>query len=150
MIDINLLAVDRFESLLSCYEREQYFEEAGLPPRTVTMVNHDRAYDNMLRTIRIVEQRGLADRMRVFKRGYAIERPELKHISGDRRYQSVADCIVTERAKNRIELLNNPECFMARIEALKEKTHEDVRMKKLEELEEQFKKEMERSAKRVK
>ena len=149
-VDINVLAVDRFESLLSCYEREQYFQDVGLPPRTVTMVNHDRAYDNMLNTIRIIEQKGLADRMRVFRRGYTIERPDLVHISGDGRYASVVDCIIAQRCKNRKEILHNPEEYLGRLEVLKEKSNEDVRLRKLEELEKQFREEMEKSARRVK
>lgn len=43
-IEIDILAVDRFESLLSSYEREQYFIESNLPPRAVTAKNHDRAH----------------------------------------------------------------------------------------------------------
>ena len=51
-IEINVLAVDRFESLLSCYEREQYFRESDLPPRVVTPQNHDYAYHKLLETLR--------------------------------------------------------------------------------------------------
>ena len=61
-IDINALAVHRYESLLSSYEREQSFIEEGLPPRAVTAENHDRAYKNMIETIRILENKKLYDR----------------------------------------------------------------------------------------
>lgn len=142
-VDVNILAVDRFESLLSCYEREQYFKEVGLPPRTVTMVNHDRAYKNLLDTVHLVEQKKLADRIRVFKRGYIMERPELVYISGDRKYSNVAECIVTERMNNRRQILSIPEEYLERIGALKQKAgDDDIQMRKLEELETQFVNEM--------
>lgn len=120
-IDINILAVDRFESLLSCYEREQYFREAGLPPRVVTMENHDNAYEKLLETVRQVESKKLFDKIRVFKRGYSPEKPELVYINGDNRYVSAVEAIVAERAKNRQELLKNPEKYNQRIEELRKR-----------------------------
>lgn len=118
-IDINVLAVDKFESLLSCYEREQYFRESGLPPRVVTQENHDIAYEKMLQTIRIIEDKKLFDRIRVFKRGYSPERPELVYVNGDKRYPSAVSAIIAERAKNRQELLRYPEQYFERIEDLR-------------------------------
>ncbi len=146
-IEINILAVDKFESILSCYEREQYFREAGLPPRVVTMENHDRAYINMLETIRTVEGRGLFNRIRVFKRGYLPDRPELVYINGDGKYAGTIEAINTERAKNRKELLSNPEQYMKRIESLRERIRNNGikrQLTKLEELEDMFNSEVEK------
>ena len=50
-VEISALAVDRYESLLSCYEREQFFIENGLPPRVVQPKYHDSSYEKMLETI---------------------------------------------------------------------------------------------------
>lgn len=145
-IDINILAVDRFESLLSCFEREQYFRESGLPPRVVTQENHDYAYEKMLETVRNVENRNLFDRIRVFKRGYSINRPELVYINGDNKYRSTVEAIIAERHKNRQELLRNPEDYLLRIHGLKErvqKTGIDTQLTRIERLEDEFKKEIE-------
>ena len=118
-IEINVLAVDRFESYLSSLEREQYFRESHLSPRVVTLNNHDYAYNKMLDTLRIIESRRMFDRCRVFKRGYSVNRPELVHISGDGKYQSVVEAVIAERNKNRKELLREPQKFYERIEKLR-------------------------------
>ncbi|MBR6034089.1 MAG: zeta toxin family protein [Clostridia bacterium] len=121
-IDINILAVNRFESLLSCFEREEFFMEKGLPPRAVTIENHDRAYDRMLETIGIVENRGLFDQMRVFRRGYIEQSPpQLIYSAGDPRYPSVAEAIRNERAMQEVELFRRPELYLARIADLRRK-----------------------------
>lgn len=120
-IDINVLAVDKYESYLSALEREQYFRENDLPPRVVTLKNHDYAYDKMLDTIRIIESKKLYDKCRVFKRGYSYNRPELVHVNGDGKYSSVVEAVIAERNKNRKELLNKPEEYFARIEDLRKR-----------------------------
>ncbi len=144
-IEINILAVDKFESIISCYEREQYFREAGLPPRVVTMENHDRAYINMLETIKAVESRGLFNRIRVFKRGYSPDRPELIYVNGDGKYAGTVDAVTAERARNRKELLSNPEQYIERIERLRERINNNgikQQLTRLEELEDMFNEEV--------
>lgn len=146
-IDINILAVDRFESLLSCYEREQYFRESGLPPRVVTVENHDNAYENILETVRAIENKALFDRIRVFKRGYSPDRPELVYVNGDNRYTSSVEAIIAERARNRQELLRNPERYMQRIENLRQRIEKNgikQQEERLNNLEKMFKNELEK------
>lgn len=150
-IDINVLAVDRFESLLSCYEREQYFRENGLPPRVVTPQNHDYAYEKQLETLRMIEQKGLFDSMRVFKRGYLIERPELVYVNGDKRYPSAVSAVIAERNRNRSDLLRNPETYFSRIQSLRERVERDGIPEQLERigmLETQFREELSRQEER--
>lgn len=117
-IEINTMAVNRYESILSCFEREQDLDEMHLPPRVVTIENHDKAYKNMLDTIAIIEREKLYDKMRVFKRGYVESKPELIYVAGDDRFQSVVDVIKEERLKQEIELFNNPATYFDRIEKL--------------------------------
>ena len=62
-IEVNVLAVNRFESILSCFERELFFIENGLPPRAVTIENHDRSYAQMLETVDFVEKRNIYERI---------------------------------------------------------------------------------------
>ena len=137
-IEINILAVDRFESLLSSYEREQYFIEAGLPPRAVTPENHDRAYYNLLKTVEEIEKRKLFDRMRIFRRGYTELQPELVHIVGDGRYPNAVECIKQTRYCERKKLLANAEAYKRRIEILREKVKTQIQLEKIDRLEEEF------------
>lgn len=137
-IEIDILAVDRFESLLSSYEREQYFIESNLPPRAVTAENHDRGYYNLLETVQQVEDKKLYDKIRVFKRGYTETTPELVHIAGDGRYPSVVECIKQTRHNERKKLLSNSEEYLKRIEILKGKVKTKIQMDKIIELEKEF------------
>lgn len=137
-IEIDILAVDRFESLLSSYEREQYFIEAGLPPRGVVPEYHDRAYYNLLKTVEEVEKRGLYNRINVFKRGSVELQPELVHTSGDGRYPSAAECIREARASDRKNILRNQANYRARIQALRDRIKTQVQIDKLDRLEKEF------------
>lgn len=144
-IDINVLAVDRFESLLSCYEREQYFRDNNLPPRVVTPKNHDYAYYKMLDTLSKVENGVLCDRIRVFKRGKLVDKPELVFSTGDERYSSSVEAVVIERAKNRQKLLKESDKYLKRIQELREKVSINginEQLEKLDKLEIEFKEEI--------
>lgn len=118
-VEINVLAVNRFESLLSCFDREQYFDENGLPPRAVTIENHDYAYEKMLQTVDEVEKRKLFNRMRVFRRGYVEEKPELIYIAGDRRFSSASEAIRHERRRQELELFRDPADYLRKLNELK-------------------------------
>ena len=120
-IEINILAVNRYESLLSCFEREQFFQQNNLPPRAVTIENHDDSYEKMLKTINIVEQRKLFDKMKVYRRGYIEDKPELIYVAGNKRFPSTAEAVKHERRMQEITLFNDPEPFLKRINNLKKK-----------------------------
>lgn len=146
-VELNVLAVDRFESYLSAQEREQYFRERNLPPRVVILKNHDYAYEKMLDTLRIIESKRLFDRARVFKRGYAFNKPELVHIDGDGKYSSIVEAVIIERNKNRQELLRNPEKYYERIDKLRKRVEKEGiqdQIKRLDELKELFDMELEK------
>lgn len=150
-IDVNVLAVHRFESLLSSYEREQYdFIEHNLPPRAVTAPNHDRAYNNMINTIRNIEGRKLSDNIRVFKRGKEEEQPEVIYETGSKKYPSAVEAILQEREKNRVQILSNPEVYRQRIAKLKQRVSQNknvanaqIQIVKIEELEQEFEQDLE-------
>lgn len=143
-IEIDILAVDRFESLLSSYEREQYFIESNLPPRAVTAENHDRAYFNLLKTTQEVENRGLYDTMRVFKRGKSETEPELVYVSGEKQYPSITECIRQVRISERKRMLEKPEAFLQRIENLKQRIKTEVQRQKIDQLEKEVIEELEK------
>ena len=147
-VEIDVLAVNRFESLLSCFDREQYFVEHGLPPRAVTKENHDRAYNNMLLTIDEIEDRKLYDAIKVYRRGYIEEQPELFYISGDPRFQRVSDAIRHERNKQQKELFENPGAYITKMNSLKERVAKGNNLslkKRLGDLEKEFYQELERN-----
>lgn len=150
-IDINVLAVHRYESLLSSYEREQSFIEKGLPPRAVTAENHDRAYNNMVETIKIIEEKKLYDRIRVFRRGKKEGEPEKVFETGDDKYPSVTEAILQERNKNKKEILENAQNYLARIQQLlariqknENKANAEIQVKKIEQLKAEFLAELEK------
>lgn len=142
-VDINILAVHRYESLLSSYEREQYFIENNLPPRVVTAENHDRAYNNILNTVKIIEQNKMFDNMRVFKRGKIEQKPILVYSYGDMQYQDTIQAIVIEREKDKQRLFANSNNYLERIQTLKNRISKNrndsqIQMEKLIKLEEEF------------
>ena len=144
-IDINVLAVSRFESLLSSYEREQTFIEKSLPPRAVTAENHDRAYNNMLETIRQIEQKRLYDRIRVFKRGREEGKPQLVFQTGQKKYPSVVEAVLQEREKDKNRKISHAEEYLSRIQQLKDRVmknknqaNAEILLRKIEELEQEF------------
>jgi len=72
-----------------------------------------------LGTLKAVENKKLFDRIRVFKRGYSLDRPELIYINGDNRYAGAVEAVIAERTRNRRELLSNPEAYLERIKNLR-------------------------------
>lgn len=152
-VELNILAVDRFESYLSAQEREQYFRESNLPPRVVILKNHDYAYEKLIETLRIIESKNLYDRARVFRRGYSFNKPDLVHVSGDGRYSSIVEAVIAERNKNRQEILRNPEAYYDRIEALRKRIEKNGipdQISRLDELKELFDLELEKERKKDK
>jgi len=155
-IEINILAVHRYESLLSAYEREFELVEQDLPARAVTAKNHDYSYEKMLENIEEVEKRKIANKMRVFKRGYVKSKPELVYKSGDTKYRSTAEAVRCEREKNKMELMSNSEAYLDRIAILRKKIkskisrdgdfpNSDVLLDKIDAIEKEFIKDIEKS-----
>ena len=121
-IEINLMAVDSLESMLSTMERYYYhMVELGLPPRNVEKKWHDLAYTGMLETLQEVEDRGMFDRIRIFTRGKEERHPNLIFSkSRDDRGISAVETLKLARQAERRRLLQNPENFRERIARLKE------------------------------
>ena len=93
----------------------------------------------------VVEKKNLFDTIRVFRRGYLIDKPELICISGDGKYSSAVEAVSVERLKDRNELLRNPEMYLKRIEALRKRISKNginAQLDRLEKLENEFNKEV--------
>ena len=138
-IQINVLAVDRFESLLSAHEREQDLRERNIAPRGVTAENHDNVYDSMLNTIQEAQNLKLVNTVRVYKRGKVENEPELIYTSGDDTYPNAVECIKKVRFEERKKLFRNSDKYLERIERLKARVDNENLMQRIEELEEEFK-----------
>ena len=137
-VEVDVLAVDRFESLLSSYEREQGFIESNLPPRAVTAENHDRAYNRMLETLQQIDDKNLYDKIRVFKRGKTETTPELVYTSGDKTYPNAVECIKQTRNEERKRIFKNSDEYLKRIESLKARVKTKIQMDKIINLEQEF------------
>ena len=152
-IDINIMAVHRFESLLSCYEREYKNIEDGLTPRAVTAYNHDNSYYKALETIQEIEKRGLYDRIRVFKRGKEMFKPQMVYCveSATLPMSNIKQVIENQREMNKQQILEDADTYLDRICILKDKVKEignTVLLDKIEVLENEFLTELEQFNKR--
>ena len=147
-IEINVLAVHKFESLLSSYEREQYFVESNLTPRAVTLENHDYSYNKMLDTLKQIEENKLFDKIRVFKRGRIETEPELVYISTGENFSDIAKVVEKVREEEKEKLLKSPQNYLNRINALKSKHPSQNLLARLERLEQEFMIELEKEKNR--
>lgn len=71
-VDINIMAVDKYESFLACTERDIKLMELGFDPRPVARANHDRMYSPLLQELIEIQKRGLSTRISVFTRGVSL------------------------------------------------------------------------------
>ena len=120
-VELNVMAVNKYESFLSCIERDIKLLELGYDPRPVARINHDRMYESFLQEIQEIEKRKLASSINVFVRGNTLSRSELVYTTGDPRYVSALEAIISERDKNRRDVLRNSTEYLARIEEARKK-----------------------------
>lgn len=134
-VELDVLAVNRYESLLSSYEREQDFRDFGITPRIVVPQRHDYSYKKMLETIDKAEKRGLIDVSNVYRRGKLIsdngkslkvyEDPALVYSSEGKERKNTVKEIENERQKEIDELLEDPTQYLGRIELLRQRIKEN-------------------------
>lgn len=119
-VDINVMAVDKYESFLACNERDIKLMELGFDPRPVARVNHDRMYSPLLQELIEIQKRGLCTRVNVFTRGGKTSiHPQLVWSTGDVKYPNAYEAIISERNKERRELLQKPQEYLQRIDDAK-------------------------------
>ena len=119
-VEINVIAVDKYESFLSCIERDIKLLELGYDPRPVARNNHDRMYDAFLQELIEIRKRGICDRINVFRRGKALNQVELVYTTGDTTYATEQEAVIYERAKNRKQLLREHQEYLERITEAKD------------------------------
>ena len=103
---INVMATDKYESILSCHERDIKASQIGLAPRPVSRKNFDRMYTTFLSEIISMENQKLCDEIRVFKRGEKMSEPGMIYKSGDTNYMNAFQAVEEERRKERQSLYN--------------------------------------------
>lgn len=121
-IVIDIMSTDKYESLLSCYERDIKAAEIGISPRPIARENFDKMYTSFLSEVISMENMGLCDSINVFTRGIKMSKPNLVYKSGDLTYMNAYQAVEEERRKQRRRLLeeNNSLNFQKRIsEAIK-------------------------------
>lgn len=132
-VEINIIAVDKFESFLSCIERDIKLMELGYDPRPVARINHDRMYDSFLQELIEIQKRKLCDKVNVYRRGKALNQVELVYSTGDTSYATAQDAIISERGKNRKQLLSDSQDYLERLKEAREKVKVLVQDKKMQE-----------------
>ena len=119
-IEVNLLAVDSLESLMSSSERYFRFLESGINTRVVSTKPHNEAYKRMIETVKEIERRNLADKIRIYQRGEQEFEPKLVYEKGDLRYRSAVEALMAERMKDRKRIISHPNEYSSRLNSLRQ------------------------------
>lgn len=108
-VEINVMATDKYESILSCHERDIKAAEIGVVPRPVSRKNFDKMYNTFLSEIITMEKFGLCDSINVYTRGKRISEPNLAYTtsSEEPKYLNVYEAVNSERAMQRKKLLTH-------------------------------------------
>ena len=120
-IQINIIAVDKYESFLSCIERDVKLLELGYDPRPIARINHDRMYNPILQELTEISARNLCDKINVFIRGKVLNQPELVYSTGDDKYSSAQEAVICERKKSRDAIMREPQKYLERIAETRQK-----------------------------
>lgn len=130
-VEVNIIAVDAYESFLSCIERDVKLLELGYFPRPVTRQNHDKMYDAFFEEITEMNNRGICDNVRVFTRGKNIKQPILVYSNGSTNYPTAQEAVISERQKQRRNIMQNYEEYLQRITIAKQKIEQFIKDDKM-------------------
>lgn len=120
-VEINIIAVDKYESFLSCIERDIKLLELGYDPRPVARSNHDRMYDSFLQELIEIQKRDICDKINVFRRGKALNQVDLVYTTGDNNYATAQDAVISERARNKRQILAESQKYLSRLAEVRQK-----------------------------
>ena len=107
-------------------------------------------YNTFLNELTEMQKRNLCDNIRVFTRGKDAMHPELVFENGYDNYASAQEAVAEERNKQRKKIMQDPQKYLQRILTARRKIDELVKdeemkadyLKRLEDLEEEFNKEI--------
>lgn len=114
-IEVNIIAVDKYESFLSCIERDIKLLELGYDIRPVSRTNHDKMYEVFFEELTEMNNRGLCQKFNVYTRGKSVKQPHLAYTTGDTKYSSAQEAIISERMLQRRIIMKQPEEYLKRI-----------------------------------
>lgn len=114
-IIVDIIATDELVSRLSCFERAAFELENGISPRGVSEKTHKEMYNGFVPEVYTLLQNGMCDEVNVFTRGKKIDEPKLIYKLGNNNYRDFNDAIVSERARQRKEIMSNSEAYLKRI-----------------------------------
>ena len=134
-VKIAVIAVDKYESFLSCIERDIKLLELGYDPRPVSRMNHDRMYEPLVQEINQLQNEGLVEDIEVYTRGKSINKPQLVYSKEKETiYRNAQEAIIAERAKGRRKLLKNPEEYINRLKKAKDSINLLISDEKMKEM----------------
>ena len=113
--NVNIIATDSYISRLSCFEREARMLQDGDTPRGISKETQERMYNSFMNEIIELERLGYCDEINVYTRGENINKPKLVYKLGDTNYRDFQDAILTERQKQRRNILANPTEYLEHI-----------------------------------
>ena len=137
-VDMNVIAVDGYESFLCCIERDIALIKSGLDPRRVTKADHDRMYNPFIQELCEFTQRGLCDSINIYGRGNEINKPQLIYSSNRKSEDGlrIEECIKSiegERKRMHDEIISNPSSYLRRIETARTNVNKLIEDKEIRE-----------------
>ena len=128
-IEMNIMAVDGYESFLCCIERDIELIKNGLDPRRVTKADHDRMYTPFIEELKEFAKRDLCDTINIYGRGESIDKPNLLYSTNKQNENNLnvdesIKAINNERERMHKEIISNATGFLIRIKKAKEEVNE--------------------------
>lgn len=114
-IGVSIMAVDKYESLISCYERELRMMRVGVKPRGIDRENHDKPYINMIDTISELQE--YCDTIEIYVRGKLEEEP-IRICSSKEDGIDICQSLNKIRGMEHREILENWKEYRQRIDTL--------------------------------
>jgi len=119
-VELNIVAVDKYQSFYGCIKRDLLLLEVGQNPRPVAKMNHDRMYDPFLHEIMEMQKRGLCDNIRVFgRKDDQIASFEKVWETGNNNYSSAQEAVISTRAKERSRIMSDPKKYLGKLDDAK-------------------------------
>lgn len=155
---ISTIVTPNIERDLSSCERFQMLLNCDLPARIVDFNYSKNVEDKYLETLKQVEQEGLYDEIKVYRRGKDKKSaPILIYTSGDGRYRSAVEAVRDEITKGERKIVNNADTFQLRINNLREQINNsqvkeflEIQLQQLDDIQERFDKMLIRESEQAK
>lgn len=114
-VNIKVLAVDKLESRISCFEREVALLKLDSKARGIDKECHENSYYNMIKTLMKIINIQCWDNIEIFKRGKDKGEPETIYKSFELGDMNIISTIKEERKQQRKQIIENEDEYMGRI-----------------------------------